>query len=227
MDISKKSVATAALKYLSHGRTIGIGSGTTIHRLISLLPESGVSDLKVVPTSLDTLNRLQNNPQKNYEIIELPENGLDMTIDGADRVNPEKQALKGGGGALTREKIVREASKEFILIVNHAKVVPKLGGFPIAVEIIPFGWKHTIRRLGYLASNVKVRIAHNKLGPVISDNNCYIADIDLGKRELDPNEVSELEQAINEIPGVIENGLFSHPADKVIVGYPSGKITSY
>ncbi|MFX0050921.1 MAG: ribose-5-phosphate isomerase RpiA [Candidatus Hodarchaeota archaeon] len=227
MDISKNSVARAALKCLSHGKIIGIGSGTTIHRLISLLPESGLSNLKVVPTSLDTLNRLQSNPQKNYEIIELPDNGLDITIDGADRVNPEKQALKGGGGALTREKIVREASKKFILIVNNNKVIPKLGGFPIAVEIIPFGWKHTVRRLGSLTGNAKVRIAHNKLGPVISDNNCYIVDIDLGNRTLDPIEVSELEQSINEIPGVIENGLFSHPADKVIVGYPSGKITSY
>lgn len=227
LDLSKKPAARAALKFLSPDQNIGIGSGTTIQWLITYLPKSGISNLNVVPTSLDTMNRLQANIQKNYNIIELPHDGLDVTIDGADRVNPEKQAIKGGGGALTREKIVREASKEFILIVNNEKVIPKLGGFPIAVEIIPFGWKHTIRKLELLADKVELRIAQNKLGPVISDNNCYIADFNLGKRMLNPTEVRELEQEINEISGVIENGLFSHSADKVIVGHPSGKTTSY
>lgn len=181
----------------------------------------------MVPSSLDTLVRLQNNIKQNYKIVDLPPHGLDITIDGADKVNPEKQSVKGGGGALTREKIIREASKKFILIVSSEKVVPKLPMFPIAVEILPFGWRHTIKRLELFGKKAILRIAKNKLGPVISDNNGYIVDLDLGDRFLEPNEVQTLEDKLNTIPGVIENGLFGHAADEVIVGHNSGNITRY
>jgi ribose 5-phosphate isomerase A len=195
--------------------------------LIGLLPESGISNLSVVPSSLDSLIKLQTNANKTYKIIDLPPNGLDLTIDGADRVNPEKQSIKGGGGALTREKIIREASNTFILVVGAEKVVPKLPMFPIAVEILPFGWRHTIKRLEPFGKSTTLRMAKNKLGPVISDNNGYIVDLDLGDRFLEPNEVQALEKRLNTIPGVIENGLFGHAADKVIVGHNSGGVKSY
>ncbi|MFX1286126.1 MAG: ribose 5-phosphate isomerase A [Promethearchaeota archaeon] len=225
--MSKQAAATEALNFLSSGQYVGIGSGTTIHWLISLLPETKISNLFLVPSSLDTLVRLQNNIKQNYKIVDLPPHGLDITIDGADKVNPEKQSVKGGGGALTREKIIREASKKFILIVSSEKVVPKLPMFPIAVEILPFGWRHTIKRLELFGKKAILRIAKNKLGPVISDNNGYIVDLDLGDRFLEPNEVQTLEDKLNTIPGVIENGLFGHAADEVIVGHNSGNITRY
>lgn len=194
--------------------------------MINLLPESGINNLNLVPSSLDSLIKLQNIDNKNFNIIDLPSKGLDITIDGADRVNPEKQCVKGGGGALTREKILREASAEFILVVSAEKVIPQLPMFPIAVEILPFGWKHTIKRLESFGK-VSLRLAKSKLGPIISDNHNYIVDIDLGNHCLTPDEVQSLEKQLNMFPGVIENGLFSRTADKVIVGHDSGRITKF
>jgi len=112
-------------------------------------------------------------------------------------------------------------------VVSSEKVVPKLPMFPIAIEILPFGWRHTIKRLECFGKKAILRMAKNKLGPVISDNNGYIIDLDLGDRFLEPYEVQELEKKLNTVPGVIENGLFGHAADEVIVGHDSGNITSY
>ena len=107
---SKQAAAIEALNYLSSGQYVGIGSGTTIHWLISLLPECEISNLYLVPSSLDSLIRLQNNIKQNYKIIDLPPHGLDITIDGADKVNPERQSVKGGGGALTRGPHVKKGA---------------------------------------------------------------------------------------------------------------------
>jgi ribose 5-phosphate isomerase A len=226
-ETSKDGAVREALNLLSSGQNVGIGSGTTIQRLITLLPECNVSDLCVVPSSLDSLIKLQKNVKKNYKIIDVPPHGLDITIDGADRVNPERQSVKGGGGALTREKIIREASTEFILVVNAEKVVPKLPMFPIAVEILPFGWRHTLNSLKSFGKSATLRMAENKLGPIISDNNGYIIDLDMGNQVFEYKEVRVLEEKLNAIPGVIENGLFGRAADRVIVGHDSGSVTSY
>ncbi len=224
---AKKAAAKAALDFLSSNMNIGVGSGTTVRYLISYLNKSALRNLKIVPTSLDTKIHLQNSLAKSsHQIIDLPQFDLDITIDGADSVNPEKQAIKGGGGALTREKLVRNSSIQFILIVDESKVVPALGNFPVAVEILPFGWRRTIELLKKFGA-VSLRQGTKKLGPVISDNFGYIVDIKLFSSDLSPNEIHNLELQINEIPGVIENGIFGNPADRVIVGKFSGEITGY
>ena len=215
------------MNFLSSGMNIGVGSGTTVHHLITYLKKSELENLNLVPTSIDTQILLETKLSgTSHKIINLPVVDLDLTIDGADRVNHEKQAIKGGGGALTREKLVRNSSKEFLLIVDEGKVVSHLGKFPVAVEILPFGWRRTIALLKEFGK-VNLRQGVAKLGPVISDNHGYVIDLKLFSSELSSAEIISLESQIKEVPGVIENGIFGKPANKVLVGNSEGKVTEY
>ena len=208
----KKNAAYRAAEHIKSGMILGLGSGTTIRYLIEYIANKKI-ECSVVPTSYDSEFMARD---FGLPVAELPEEGIDLVIDGADEVASKTLALiKGGGGALTREKIVRMSAKQFIVIIDSRKYVEHLGEFPVAIEVLPFGWKYTRKKLEELGGKTSLRMAKAKLGPVISDNGNLILDLKMNKLIKNP---IELESAINNITGVVENGIFSHPPDIVYMG---------
>ena len=205
-DEKKVRVAEAALDYIEHGQVVGIGSGTTVHALIKQLTKVKNKIDAVVSSSELTTQLILD---CNIRVIDLKESGgLPIYIDGADESNANKQLIKGGGGALTREKIIAGASKKFVCMIDDSKYVQTLGKFPLPIEVIPM-------------SQSIVALEIIKLGgrPVyrenfITDNGNIILDI----HNLEISEPLTLEQAINNIPGVVTNGLFAmRPADNLLI----------
>ena len=205
-DEKKVRVAEAALDYIEHGQVVGIGSGTTVHALIKQLTKVKNKIDAVVSSSELTTQLILD---YNIRVIDLKESGgLPIYIDGADESNANKQLIKGGGGALTREKIIASASKKFICMIDDSKYVQTLGKFPLPIEVIPM-------------SQSIVALEIIKLGgrPVyrenfITDNGNIILDI----HNLEISEPLTLEQTINNIPGVVTNGLFAmRPADNLLI----------
>ena len=205
-DEKKMRVAEAALDYIEHGQIVGIGSGTTVHALIKQLTKVKNKIDAVVSSSELTTQLILD---CNIRVIDLKESGgLPIYIDGADESNANKQLIKGGGGALTREKIIAGASKKFVCMIDDSKYVQTLGKFPLPIEVIPM-------------SQSIVALEIIKLGgrPVyrenfITDNGNIILDI----HNLEISEPLTLEQTINNIPGVVTNGLFAmRPADNLLI----------
>ena len=205
-DEKKMRVAEAALDYIEHGQIVGIGSGTTVHALIKQLTKVKNKIDAVVSSSELTTQLILD---CNIRVIDLKESGgLPIYIDGADESNANKQLIKGGGGALTREKIIAGASKKFVCMIDDSKYVQTLGKFPLPIEVIPM-------------SQSIVALEIIKLGgrPVyrenfITDNGNIILDI----HNLEISEPLTLEQAINNIPGVVTNGLFAmRAADNLLI----------
>ena len=205
-DEKKMRVAEAALDYIEHGQIVGIGSGTTVHALIKQLTKVKNKIDAVVSSSEVTTQLILD---CNIRVIDLKESGgLPIYIDGADESNANKQLIKGGGGALTREKIIAGASKKFVCMIDDSKYVQTLGKFPLPIEVIPM-------------SQSVVALEIIKLGgrPVyrenfVTDNGNIILDI----HNLEISEPLTLEQAINNIPGVVTNGLFAmRPADNLLI----------
>ena len=205
-DEKKMRVAEAALDYIEHGQIVGIGSGTTVHALIKQLTKVKNKIDAVVSSSELTTQLILD---CNIIVIDLKESGgLPIYIDGADESNANKQLIKGGGGALTREKIIAGASKKFVCMIDDSKYVQTLGKFPLPIEVIPM-------------SQSIVALEIIKLGgrPVyrenfITDNGNIILDI----HNLEISEPLTLEQTINNIPGVVTNGLFAmRPADNLLI----------
>ena len=205
-DEKKMRVAEAALDYIEHGQIVGIGSGTTVHALIKQLTKVKNKIDAVVSSSELTTQLILD---CNIRVIDLKESGgLPIYIDGADESNANKQLIKGGGGALTREKIIAGASKKFVCMIDDSKYVQTLGKFPLPIEVIPM-------------SQSIVALEIIKLGgrPVyrenfVTDNGNIILDI----HNLEISEPLTLEQTINNIPGVVTNGLFAmRPADNLLI----------
>ncbi|HLA60240.1 MAG TPA: ribose-5-phosphate isomerase RpiA, partial [Puia sp.] len=142
---------------------------------------------------------------------------IDVTIDGADEVNPKLQLIKGGGGALLREKIVATNSKQMIVVADESKWVETLGKFPLPVEVVHFGWERTFDKLQMLGCEAKRRMKGT--GPYITDNGNYIIDCAFGEIK-DPPLLQEL---VNAITGVVDNGLFVHIASKLVLGLNDGE----
>jgi len=206
-DEKKYKVAEAALEYVESGQVIGIGTGSTVNCLISLIDKIKPKIDGVVSSSKNTTKLLL---KKNIRVLELKEVGrLPLYIDGADESNKHRQLIKGGGGALTREKVLAQASDNFICIIDDSKLVDKLGKFPLPVEVI-----------GIAQSLVALEMVKIGGRPVfrenfITDNNHIILDI----HNLDISKPVKTEENINNLPGVITNGIFAlRPADKLLVG---------
>ncbi|NHK32779.1 MAG: ribose-5-phosphate isomerase RpiA [Asgard group archaeon] len=217
----KQKSATEALSFVKNGMIIGIGSGSTVREFIKLLGTSSSLDsssIICVPSSFDTEQMLIDNKMQVGILNQYPQ--LDLTIDGADRVDDNLNLIKGGGGALLREKIIAAAAKEVIIIVDESKMVPKLGGtFPVPIEVIPNALNFVITELKSLGGNPTLRIASDKLGPTVTDNGNLILDTDF--QTIKTPEI--LEATINNIPGVMENGIFpSKLITKVIIASSSG-----
>ena len=214
----KRLAGEKAVEHINDGMIVGLGTGSTVKyslKKIGELVRSGL-DIKGIPTSINTKRIAQQEQIPLTDLEEYPE--LDITIDGADEVDSFLNLIKGGGGALTREKIIAFNSKKVIIVVDDSKIVKALGiDFPLPVEVIKYAWTSTKKRLEEFDCNVELRkIMQDE--PYITDNGNYILDCEFERIE----NPEQLEIDINCIPGVVENGLFIGLVDEVIVGGKQG-----
>ncbi|NWQ43275.1 ribose-5-phosphate isomerase RpiA [Bacillus sp. EB106-08-02-XG196] len=208
--IEKKEVGEKAVEYIKDGMIVGLGTGSTVYYFISKLGElveQGLS-IKGVPSSKQTekLAIELGIPLVSFHEIDQ----IDVAIDGADEVNPELHLIKGGGGALLREKIIAKAAKTFIVVADSQKYVETLGTFPLPIEVVPFGYEMTMKYIRELGGKPTLRNSGGT--PFLTDNGNYM--IDSSFQEINQPEV--LEKNLNLLPGVVDNGLFVGMADAVI-----------
>lgn len=209
LNLEKANAAKKALEYVTDGMVLGLGTGTTADYFVKYLAETG-KDVKCVCTSHRTKKLAVSLGLKVFSFDDVEK--IDLAVDGADVVALDKNLIKGYGGALTREKIIEYVSQKFIVIVDSTKIADKLTK-PVPVEYLPFAKKMVevgLQKLG--AKNLVQRMESGE--QFSSDNNFYIVDADFGEI----SNPSELEKRINEIPGVLENGIFSRPVFKIIIG---------
>jgi ribose 5-phosphate isomerase A len=209
----KANAARAALEHVEEGMCIGLGSGTTVREFIRLLGERVRGGLKVacVTTSFDSRMLAIENGIFVTETDAI--DSIDLAVDGADKVT-KTALLKGGGGALTREKIIDYNAKEFIVIVDESKVMEGVLEGEVNLEVLPFAAPLVMKQLKEYMP--RIRMARSKLGPVISDNGSFIVDCQM--RLEDPKKTEEW---LKSIPGIIENGIFTK-FDSIIVGNGRG-----
>ena len=223
LDQLKRAAARTAVDYVKDGMVVGLGTGSTAKYLIIALGERVKAGMKLrgVPTSQETAALAK---QSGILLIDT-DNGwmIDVALDGADQVDPAFNLIKGGGGALLKEKIVAASAKQFIVLIDHTKRVPILGGtFPLPVEIVPFGWGSTAREIETLTrSRVVIRERNGTSFRTESGN--VIVDVHLPRID----QPKELESALHLIPGVVETGLFVGRTDVLIVGTPQGVETHH
>ncbi|NLO80247.1 MAG: ribose-5-phosphate isomerase RpiA [Xanthomonadaceae bacterium] len=207
----KRAAAEAALEYINRGDVIGVGTGSTVNYFIDALAAMKADIDGAVSSSEASTARLR---QHGIRVLELNETGdLPLYVDGADEANRHLQLIKGGGGALTREKIVAAASRRFVCIADESKLVDILGQFPLPVEVIPMARSFVARQLVKLGGKPELRQNFT------TDNGNLILDV----RGLTIAEPISLEREINDIPGVVCNGIFAlRRADVLLLGGSSG-----
>ena len=215
----KKKVGEYAATFVEPGTIIGVGTGTTAYWLIMTLGAQVREgfDIRAVPTSRQTeeLARSQGIPLTTLNDVDR----LALTIDGADEVDPRMQLIKGGGGALLQEKMVAAASERMIVIADEQKLVEHLGKFPLPIEFITFGWKQVQRRLVSLGcAESALRMKEGQI--FISDQGHYILDAHFGLI----SDAKWLGDALHNIPGVVEHGLFIGLATEILVGFSDGTV---
>jgi ribose 5-phosphate isomerase A len=214
MSIEKINASKKALEFLENDSVVGLGTGTTIAEFLKLLGEKvRKENLKVVgvSTSFDTtiLAMKEKIPLLHPEEVEY----IDISFDGADVVEND-HLIKGGGGALTREKIVDYAAKKFIVLADEGKLHRQ--GFKIPIEVIPFSTFFVLKSLKEMGGEPSIRMAHEKVGPTVTDNGNLLIDC-----KFNIKNPKKLESDINSIPGVVENGIFTK-FSKVIIGTKEG-----
>ncbi|WP_396615813.1 ribose-5-phosphate isomerase RpiA [Lysobacter soli] len=213
MSESKRLAGEKAIEYVEDGMIVGVGTGSTVAFFIDALARIKDRIKGAVSSSDQSTARLR---QHGIEVLDLNATGpLSLYVDGADECDPHKRLIKGGGAALTREKIIAEASRKFVCIVDPSKRVDVLGKFPLPVEVIPMARSLVAREIQAMTRGQPVWRQTADGAGVVTDNGNVILDIH-GLAIVDP---VGLEQAINQIPGVVSVGLFARrPADVVIVG---------
>lgn len=211
MISEKQRAAEAAVEYVKDGMIVGLGTGSTTEFAVKKLGERVRDGLAIrgIPTSDVTKVQAE---EEGIPLIDFSETMyIDLTIDGADEIDVNLNMIKGGGAALLREKIVASASKEEIIIVSHEKFVKQLGSFPLPVEVIPFGWQVIFNQLETLGGSPDLRLKQGQ--PLRTDQGNYI--IDCRFRQI--LDAAQLEQRLNMIPGVVENGLFTGLCTRMIM----------
>jgi len=210
-DRKKQQAALAALDYVEENTVIGVGTGSTVNHFIDALAARKLRIRGAVSSSEASTGRLK---QHGIEVFDLNSSGdLDLYVDGADESDRQLRLIKGGGAALTREKIVAGASRRFVCIADDSKLVDVLGKFPLPVEVIPMARSYVARQLGKLGGMPVWRER------VITDNGNQILDV----HHLSITDPIAMEDAINQIAGVVTVGLFARrPADVLILGTDSG-----
>ena len=213
-DEMKKAAAWAALEYVEKDSIVGVGTGSTVNHFIDALATMKNDIRGAVSSSEASTEKLK---ALGIEIFELNNvDSLSVYVDGADEINKLNEMIKGGGAALTREKIVAAVAKQFVCIVDETKLVDVLGNFPLPVEVIPMARSYVARELVELGGDPVYREG------VVTDNGNVILDV----HNMHIDNAKQLEEKINQIVGVVTNGLFAHRgANTVIVGTPQGPKT--
>lgn len=213
-DEMKKVAAQAALEYLPDGGVIGVGTGSTVNHFIDLLAPVKHKIEGAVSSSEASTERMKSHGIPVFDLNAVGD--LEIYVDGADESNKFLHLIKGGGGALTREKIVAAASKKFVCIADESKLVGVLGEFPLPVEVIPMARSYVARQIVKLGGTPVWREGF------VTDNGNLILDV----QNLQIMEPVKLEEQLNHITGVVTNGLFARrPADVLILGTPDGAKT--
>ncbi len=213
MDQSAKKLiaAQASLEYIQDGMVLGVGTGSTVNQLIDLLP--GVKNKldSVVSSSADTKAKLE---QNGFEVTMLNKVGdVDLYIDGADEATKHMHLIKGGGGALTREKVIAGAARKFVCIIDDSKLVGMLGTFPLPIEVLPMAQAYVARQL------VKMRGQPIWRENFVTENGNHILDV----HNLGISNPLEMETRLNQLPGVLAVGIFAHrPADVLLIADNTG-----
>lgn len=205
-DAKKKAAAEAALEFIPSGVVLGVGTGSTVNELIKLLPSVRDRIDAVVSSSNESTSRLQD---LDFEVSTLNSAGdIDVYIDGADEATKHRQLIKGGGGALTREKILAAAARKFVCIIDDTKLVGMLGKFPLPIEVLPMAQAFVSRNL------VKMRGQPIWREEFITDNGNHVLDV----HNLQISNPLDMETRINQIPGVLTVGIFAQrPADVLLI----------
>lgn len=214
-DEMKQAVARAAIDYVVAGEIIGVGTGSTANFFIDELGKIKDRIKGAVASSEATAERLRSHGITIFDLNDI--DSMSVYIDGADEITAQGAMIKGGGAALTREKIVASVAKQFVCIADGSKLVDKLGKFPLPVEVIPMAQAVVARKLAALGGEPRLRVKDGK--PVVTDNGCFIIDV-LGLQIQDP---AALEAQINDIVGVVTVGLFARRgADIALLGTADG-----
>jgi ribose 5-phosphate isomerase A len=214
----KKLAAEKATEFVKDGMTIGLGTGSTAYWAIQKIGERVKQGLKIRAVA-SSENSAQLAVELKIPLVPFEEiNSINLTIDGADEVDADKNLIKGGGGALLREKIIASNSDRFVVVVDSSKSVPLLGQFPLPVEIVPFASNFTMQKIQRLGCSAKWRMKGDKM--YITDNGNLILDCSFGEIR-DP---STLNIQLLLIPGVVETGLFVDMTPTVIIGHPDGQV---
>lgn len=222
LDIQKQAAALEAVKLVRDGMVVGLGTGSTARHFVDgLAARMRDEQLKLmcVPTSRQTREQAERLCLPLVGVEDVPV--IDLTVDGADEIGPRLSLVKGGGGALLREKIVANASHDFVIIADHSKMVPQLGAFPLPVEIIPFGWESTQRALCSALESLglpqAMRVRQAQSGQVFkTDNGNLILDLMVNIIP-DPEALA---QGLCPIPGVVDHGLFLNMARLAFIAHP-------
>ncbi|MBO9412898.1 MULTISPECIES: ribose-5-phosphate isomerase RpiA [unclassified Ruegeria] len=226
IDTAKYVAARRAADMVQDGMRVGLGTGSTaewmVRRLGDRVQKVGLK-IKGVPTSTRTAQLAR---EVGIEVVSLDQAGwLDMTIDGADEFDRELNLIKGGGGAHLQEKIVATASDQMVVIADAGKEVETLGAFPLPLEVIPFGWQTTrtlveevLDTMDVLGTSTTLRL--NGEAPFVTDEGNHILDLHLQRI----GNARQLALVLNQVPGVVENGLFIDICDKVVVGHGNGRV---
>jgi ribose 5-phosphate isomerase A len=218
-DQAKQAAARASLQFVKDGQIVGLGTGSTAKYFIQLLGEKVKQGLQIRALASSTRSREQavslGIPMTTFDQCQQ----IDVTVDGADEVDPQLRLIKGGGGALLHEKIVASATMQFVVIVDASKRVPMLGKFPLPVEVIKFSCALVEKKIAALGAKVELRCNPNGQ-PYLTDENNYILDCHFGQI-VDPNTLA---RQLSDMPGVVEHGLFIGMADVVLVAGESGVV---
>ena len=217
-DQMKQAVAAAAVEQIQNGMVVGLGSGSTAALMIRGLGEKlrrgDLQDITGVTTSFqgEVLAAELGIPLKSLNAI----SRIDLAIDGADEVDPHFQLIKGGGACHVQEKLVARRAERFVVVVDATKLVDTLNlGFLLPVEVLPGAWRQVQAQLAELGGQAELRMAVRKAGPVVTDQGNLVLDVAFAAGIQDPEP---LEKEINNLPGVLENGLFVNLTDQVLVG---------
>jgi ribose 5-phosphate isomerase A len=218
-DLCKQAAAEKAVSFIQDNMAVGLGTGSTTAFFIEKLIERCKKGLKIkaIASSEKSLKQAREGGIPLADISSL--SSLDIYVDGADEVDPQKQMIKGAGGALVREKIAAHMSREVVIIIDESKLVKQLGTRPLPVEIIPFGHAATIHHLNLLGYKGSLRKEKNN-ALYLTDNHNLIYDVDLSQ---DPHALRAHTQ-ITSIPGVVETGFFVPPKGRIVIGFSDGRV---
>lgn len=214
----KEQVGYKAVEFVKDGMVVGLGTGSTVYYFIHAIAEKVKAGLNVelVSTSIQSIELAKSLDLNVKELEEVDH--IDLTVDGVDEIDKEFNAIKGGGAALFREKLVADLTDTVVWIYDESKDVEKLGGFNLPVEILPFGYTHTIRKMTEAGLNPVLRMKENNI--LITDNHNYIVDLHLGVGF----NILDVKEKLANIVGVVEHGLFLNMCKYCIKGTESGPV---